>query len=131
MFGVISQSNQKLGVFARFLAALLGLLLCAAAAAQGMYKCKDATGKITYSGKACHLMGLTDAGEVTGRASVVPAVKPRPPGRAPAAAKSAPPAEKSVAKVPTPPERRCFTVKTAKGTATRCNDKPEETPETK
>ena len=117
------------------------MLLCAAAAAQGMYKCKDATGKITYSGKACHLMGLTDAGEVTGRASVVPAVKPPPPGRAPAAAKtaaaktaaakSAPPAEKSVAKVPTPPERRCFTVKTAKGTATRCNDKPEETPETK
>jgi hypothetical protein len=100
-----------------------------------MYKCKDAAGKITYSGKECHLIGLTDAGEVTGRASVTPAVRPPAasaaqtgaPVRAPARA----PASQGAAKAPVPPERRCFTVKTAKGTATRCNDVPEEPAEGK
>lgn len=133
VFGVISQLNQKLGLFAPWLAALLVSLLCTAAAAQGMYKCKDAAGKITYSGKECHLIGLTDAGEVTGRASVAPAIKPRPASAAPtkAPAKAPSTASQGVAKAPVPPERRCFTVKTAKGTATRCNDTPEEAPETK
>jgi len=27
---------------------------------------------------------------------------------------------------PADPERRCFTVRTAKGNITRCNDKPDE-----
>lgn len=92
-----------------------------------MFKCKDAAGKITYSGKECHLIGLTDAGEVTGRTSVTPALKfppgsPRPPAAEPA------PASQSAAKdkEPAEPEKRCFTVKTAKGTSTRCNDKPED-----
>jgi len=129
---VISQLNQKLGLCAELLAAFLLSLLCTAAAAQGMYKCKDAAGKITYSGKECHLIGLTDAGEVTGRASVTPAVKP---ARASAAQTDAPakaaPASQGTAKAPVPPERRCFTFKTAKGTATRCNDTPEAEPETK
>ena len=51
------------------------------ASAQGLYKCKDAAGKITYAGSECQLLGLTPAGEVTGRASVAPALKfqPRPP----------------------------------------------------
>jgi hypothetical protein len=128
---VISQSNQKLGVSAGFLAAVLLSLLCSAAAAQGMYKCKDAAGKITYSGKECHLIGLTDAGEVTGRASVTPAVKPAGASAAQTDVPARAPASQGAAKAPVPPERRCFTVKTAKGTATRCNDTPEEEPETK
>ena len=36
---------------------------CAQASAQGMYKCKDAAGKITYAGSECQLLGLTPAGE--------------------------------------------------------------------
>src|SRR4249920_1195376 len=67
--------------------------LCAHAAADGMYKCKDAAGKITYAGKECHLLGLMPGGEVTGRASVTPALKPPPPQ--PAAPR--PPADKPVA----------------------------------
>lgn len=133
VFGVFSQLNQKLGLSARLPAALLLSLLCAAAAAQGMYKCKDPAGKITYAGKECRLIGLTDAGKVTGRASVTPAIK-RPPASAKQTKvpdKAPSKASQGVTKAPEPPERRCFTVKTAKGTATRCNDKPEEEPETK
>ena len=133
VFGVISQLNQKLGLCAELLAAFLLSLLCTAAAAQGMYKCKDPAGKITYAGKECRLIGLTDAGEVTGRASVTPAIKPAAASAAQAGAPAKAPATASqgAAKAPVPPERRCFTVKTAKGTATRCNDKPEDEPETK
>lgn len=112
----------------KFLIAMLGLVLCSTVAAQGMYKCKDAAGKITYSGKECHLIGLTSAGEVSGRASVTPAVKSSPtgPAYAPAQDRAAPPAKESSAEASAAPERRCFTVKTAKGTATRCNDSPED-----
>jgi len=121
VFRVIGQSNQKLGVF------LLAGLLCGNVAAQGMYKCKDAAGKITYSGKECGLIGQTDAGEVTGRAVVTPAVKSKAPPPAPAAvnAPTEAPPQQAPATAPAS-ERRCFTVKTAKGTATRCNDKPDE-----
>lgn len=124
VFRVIGQSNQKLGVFL-----LLTGLLSGGASAQGMYKCKDAKGKITYSGKECHMIGQTDAGEVTGRAVVTPAVKSAPSAYTPPAAPTNSPAaaSQSAAKQePAAPERRCFTVKTAKGTATRCNDKPAE-----
>ena len=114
----------------KLLVALLACLLCVAAAAQDMYKCKDAAGKITYSGKECALIGLTSAGEVTGRASVTPAYKPPAPKPA-APAKAVRPAEQSAAKAPVAPEKRCFTVKTAKGTATRCNDTAEEDSEGK
>jgi len=122
VFRVIGQSNQKLGVFL-----LLAGLLSGSAAAQGMYKCKDAKGKITYAGKECHLLGLTDAGEVTGRAVVTPAVKTQPakpasPAEEPAKAKKPEAASQSAA-TPAEPERRCF--KTAKGM--RCNDKPDDT----
>jgi hypothetical protein len=113
----------------KFLFALMLAGFCAAAAAQGMYKCKDAAGKITYAGKECHLLGLTSAGEVKGKATVVPAIavpsRQSPPY-------SPPPADvPSVPNVPAPeasaekPDRRCFAVKTAKGTATRCNDGPD------
>ena len=119
----------------KFLVAFLAWLVCTGAAAQGMYKCKDEAGKITYSGKECHLIGQTSAGEVTGRTSVAPAIKVPPPAP-PAAARRSATASQSAAKdkPPAEPEKRCFTVskvvKTAKGnttvTSTRCNDKPEE-----
>jgi hypothetical protein len=126
VFRVIGQSNQKLGVFL-----LLAGLLSGSVAAQGMFKCKDAAGKITYSGRDCHLIGLDPGGPVTGRAVVTPIVKTEPPKPAPSAAepaKTAKPAASQSAAAPKEPERRCFTVKTAKGTATRCNDKPEDEP---
>ena len=114
---------------AKFCFAASASLLCAQAAAQGMYKCKDAAGKITYSGSECHLLGLTSAGEVTGRANVTPALKvpPAPPlvlPPPPAPAASAEPVDSGA---PKEGDRRCFVVKTGKGTATRCNDTPEKT----
>jgi len=132
---------------------LLLLSLCASLAAQEMYKCKDAAGKITYSGKECSLIGLTSAGEVTGRVSVQPAYRSsqqpaggpseQPGGAAPVGARSsaapsgapraaAAPAKQKADNPPAdPPDRRCFTVKTAKGTATRCNDVPDPAPDPK
>jgi hypothetical protein len=107
----------------RILFALVICACCTAAVAQGMHKCKDAAGKITYAGNECHLLGLTPAGEVKGKASVAPAPPPRP--ATPPQTQAAPPDDKPA--VPAPgadkPERKCFTVKNAKGgTATRCND---------
>jgi len=99
---------------------------CTAAAAQGMYKCKDASGKITYAGNECHMLGLTPAGDVKGQANVAPAQKvPPPQPRAAPAAPSAPPVDRSgeqPSEAKAGPERKCFAVKTAKGTSTRCND---------
>ena len=116
--------------------AALALTLCAQVAAEEMYKCRDASGRITYSGKECKQIGLTSAGEIKGRITVQPALKtpPAPPAPPPAAAakddaaKDAAPSGKDgtgSAEGSATPERRCFTTKTAKGTATRCNDVPE------
>ena len=55
-----------------------------------------------------------------------PAARPAPPPTA--AVKDAAPSAKSdpgSKDAPATPEKRCFAVKTAKGTATRCNDVPE------
>ena len=118
--------------------AFLAWFVFSTAAAQGMFKCKDAAGKITYSGKECHLMGLDSAGDVTGRASVVPAVKvpPRAPAPTRTAAQAPAAAGQSAAKDKETgdPENRCFkvsrVVKTAKGnttvTSTRCKGQPDE-----
>jgi hypothetical protein len=119
----------------RILFAALALSLCAQSAAQQMFKCKDAAGKITYAGQECDQLGLNSAGEIKGRTTVAPAFKPppapaatRPPPAA--AAKAAVPAAQgapSSAEASKDPERRCFVVKTDKGTATRCNDVPDDT----
>lgn len=108
--------------------ALLVLLLSPEAGAQ-LFKCKDAAGKITYSGAKCSELGLQDAGEVKDRVQVAPAY--RPPVQS-----SPPPARDDRERAPKPaaatepekkPERRCFTVTLANGKkATRCNDKPDE-----
>lgn len=98
-------------------------------AAAQTYKCRDAAGKITYSGRACSELGLKDGGEVPDRLNTSPAyrVPDRPPAAAPAKAETpAKPAETAEADKSKEPERRCFTVKTAKGNVTRCNDKPDE-----
>ncbi len=110
------------------LALLLALLLPATAGAQ-MFKCKNAAGKITYSSQACNEIGLTSAGEVRDSVTVVPSTpmpaQPKPGAPKPAAAASMAPVQSADA-AKKEDERRCFTIKTAKGFATRCNDKPDE-----
>jgi hypothetical protein len=122
-----TRARARYGACLRFGLAVVALSLYAQAAAAQMFKCKDAEGKITYAGRECSELGLSSAGEVKGRASVTPALKAPParPALPRAAAQDAtPPAQGSEA-TPPPPARRCFTVKTAKGTAERCNDVPE------
>ena len=94
------------------------------AGAQQVYKCQDAAGKVTYASHPCAELGMRSAGEVKESINVAPAQKapPRPAATTPAA-QAAPPKAAPAAE----PERRCFTVKTAKGVVTRCNDKPEDT----
>ena len=102
-------------------------LAAAQAGAQQVYKCQDAAGKVTYANHACADLGMRSAGEVKDSINVAPAYKapPRPavPAKPAPAAQTAPPKAEPAAE----PERRCFTVKTAKGVVTRCNDKPEDT----
>jgi hypothetical protein len=118
---------------AKFCIAALAAAACSAAGAQDMYKCKDAKGRITYASNECSLLGLLPAGEITGRASVAPAQKVVPFRHAPESAPAAPAAPAAApqgvaagdAKADAD-DKRCFKIKTAKGSGTRCNDKPEE-----
>jgi hypothetical protein len=118
---------------AKLILAASALLPSGELAAQ-TFKCTNAAGRITYSGTNCSELGLKDAGEVKDRLNVNPAYKPpapatRPPlSSAPAAASKAPNTEApaSADAEPANSERRCFTVHTAKGNVTRCNDKPDE-----
>ena len=116
--------NLKI-VEAAFAAAIA--LASAQAGAQQVYKCQDAAGKVTYASHPCAELGMRSAGEVKKSINVAPAYKAPPRPAAPAkpapAAQAAPPKAEKAAE----PERRCFKVKTAKGFATRCNDKPEDT----
>lgn len=115
----------------------LGTVLTAAVAfaatqagAQQVYKCQDANGKVTYASHPCAELGMRPGGEVKETINVAPAQKvpPRPAAPPPgASSQSAPPVAQKAAE----PERRCFRVKTAKGFATRCNDKPDETDDNK
>lgn len=116
---------------AKLILAASALLLSGELAAQ-TFKCTNAAGKITYSGTKCSELGLKDAGEVKDRLNVNPAYKP--PARAIESSPPLAPAAKApnteapaAAADPAKPERRCFTVKTAKGNVvTRCNDTPDE-----
>ena len=111
------------------------LLVPCALAAQ-TFKCVDTNGKITYSGKKCSDLGLKDAGEVKDRLNINPALptgssggssEGRPAARSapPAAApKTQPPEAPLPVEEPSNPQRRCFTISTPKGPATRCNDTP-------
>lgn len=114
--------------------AVCALLLSGGLAAQ-TYKCTDANGRITYSGKKCSELGLKDAGEVKDRLNVNPAYqptpsaqgeRPRPPSAPAATPETRAPEAPAAAEESAAPERRCFTVKTAKGNVTRCNDAPVE-----
>jgi len=114
--------------------AACALLLCGELAAQ-TFKCTDAAGKITYSGKACRELGLKDAGEVKDRLNINPAYqpsgrtrdeRPRPPSAPAPAPEVRTPDAPAAAEESAGSERRCFTVSTAKGKATRCNDAPNE-----
>lgn len=116
-------------------------LLWSASGAAQTYKCADAAGKITYSSSPCGELGMKDAGEVRNQINIAPAQKvaPMQPAPAPAARPAPAAAAKAPAKSEPPADmpadtlvdqgredgKRCFTVKTAKGTATRCNDKPD------
>jgi len=116
---------------AKLILSVSALLLSGELAAQ-TFKCTNAAGKITYSGVKCSELGLKDAGEVKDRLNVNPAYQP--PGRtiesrpSPAPAAKAPNTEMpaAAAEEAPNPERRCFTVHTAKGNVTRCNDKADE-----
>lgn len=107
-----------------FLFAALAGWLAGAAQAQ-TYKCRNAAGKITYAGQECKQIGLRDAGEVADKINVTPAVRQNYPNWSKPQEATA--AEEKKAEPPKAPERRCFTVKNAKGgSSTRCNDGPEE-----
>jgi len=115
---------------AKLILAVSALLMSGELPAQ-TFKCTNAAGKITYSGAKCSELGLKDAGEVKDRLNVNPAYKPAaraiesPPSPAPAA--KAPSTEMpAAAEEPANPDRRCFTVHTAKGNVTRCNENPNE-----
>jgi hypothetical protein len=109
------------------------LLLLSGELAAQTFKCTNAAGKITYSGVKCSELGLKDAGEVKDRLNVNPTYKP-PAARiesrpSPAPAAKAPNTETPAAAAEEPAnlDRRCFTVHTAKGNITRCNDKTDVT----
>src|SRR4249920_4126287 len=109
---------------AKLTMAACALLLSGGLAAQ-TFKCTDAAGKITYSGKKCSELGLKDAGEVKDRLNINPAYQPpaqNERARSPSAPAPAQEAQTTATPAPAeeaPPERRCFTVKTAKGNVTR------------
>lgn len=111
---------------ARVLLLAASTALFAASAQAQTYKCRNAAGKVTYTSQECRNLGLRDAGEVADKLNVTPAVRPNyPQWNKP---EDSPPAEEAKAEPPKKaPERRCFTVKNAKGgTSTRCNDAPDE-----
>ena len=111
----------------KILIAAAALLFCAQAAAQGVHKCRDAAGKFTYASQPCEDLGLKAGGEIQDRSSVAPAYKAPPGANRPApAAKGPTPTPAAQAPAEPKKERRCFTIQTAKGPATRCNDVPEE-----
>ncbi len=112
----------------------ISIALASGGASAQMFKCTNAAGKVTYSGQKCSGLGLKDAGEVKERIQAAPGDRPaaeagaRRPAPAPAPANA--PAKDAE---PPPPaakaddaDRRCFSVKTAKGTSMRYGDKPEE-----
>src|SRR5262252_2641521 len=99
---------------ARLTLAASALLASGALMAQ-IYKCSDANGKITYSGKKCSDLGLKDAGEVKDTIQTAPGYRPsikyegpRTPPPAPAPAAQAPAPPPAPAQEPEPPARRCF-----------------------
>ncbi|MEA3192537.1 MAG: hypothetical protein QOD26_870 [Betaproteobacteria bacterium] len=113
---------------AKIVVAVAVLLPCHEAAAQ-TFKCTDAAGKVTYASSRCAELGLKDAGEVKERIQVTPAPpQPAPrPSPASAARASDTPKPPAAGKAESEdPDRRCFTVKTAKGSVTRCNDRPDD-----
>src|SRR5262249_23132482 len=111
----------------RFFLIGFALAVTAPAAAQ-TFKCLDQAGKTTYSNTRCAELGLKDAGAVADRTNSAPAYRPSVPQSAPQPpAPAATPSNAGQAPGKSEdPERRCFTVKTAKGTVTRCGEKPEE-----
>ena len=119
---------------AKLLLVACALLPCWGIAAP-VFKCTDATGKVTYSGTKCAELGLKDAGEIRDRINVQPAYQPPSSENEPRRRYVPPPPPPPRVREPeTPPaaadqanpERRCFTVHTEKGNVTRCNDKPAE-----
>ena len=63
-------------------------LWSAAGAAQTMYKCTDARGRVTYSNETCEKQGLKDAGTVADRVTSMPFTAPPKPAASKDAAKA-------------------------------------------
>jgi hypothetical protein len=59
------------------LALLLVFIFTVPAAAQGLNKCRDNAGHITYTSQSCEKEGLKPAGEIKDRVTVLPAEKPK------------------------------------------------------
>ena len=68
------------------------VLYSASGAAQTMYKCTDAQGRITYSNETCEKQGLKEAGKVADRVTTMHFTEPAKPAARKDAAK-APPAQ--------------------------------------
>src|SRR5207302_10300933 len=91
----------------------------------------ESAAKTPTPGPKSRELGVNDAGEVKDRLNVNPAYRPparpieSPPSPSPAA-KTRNTETPAAAAEPAKPERRCFTVHTAKGSVTRCNDNPDE-----
>ena len=62
----------------------------ASGAAQTMYKCTNAQGRITYSNEICEKQGLKDAGKVADRVTTMPFTEPSKPAARVDAAKATP-----------------------------------------
>src|SRR5882762_10197191 len=125
-----ARSKERVTVARKLILAASALLLSGELAAQ-TFKCTNTAGKITYSGTKCSELGLKDAGAVKDRLNVNPAY--RPAARAIESAPSPPPAAKApstempaASAQPATPQRRCYTVHTAKGNVTRGNQNPDE-----
>jgi hypothetical protein len=59
----------------RFLLPALALAVATPVQSQGLHKCRNEAGRLTYAGQECRLLNLLYAGEINGHINVMPAVR--------------------------------------------------------